>query len=81
MRLVVKLFAGARELVGHEYIEVEIATASTVCELRKALETQHPALAPLLPYALFAGDASYATDQPPLTEHAEIACIPPVSGG
>ena len=66
MRLVVKLFAGARELVGHEYIEVEIATASTVCEL---------------PYALFAVDASYATDQTPLTEHAEIACIPPVSGG
>jgi len=81
MRIVVKLFAGARELAGQEQIEIELPTATTIGKLREALLAECPALSPLLPHALFAINANYATDQTLVPEGAEIACIPPVSGG
>ena len=81
MNVVVKLFAGARELAGQETVSVELPAAATVGELRKALLVVSPALKPLLPHALFAIDANYADDQSPIPEHSDIACIPPVSGG
>jgi len=81
MKTFVKLFAGARELAGQEQIELELAPASTVAQLRTALLAQCPALGPLLPHTLFAINTHYATDETLVPEDAEIACIPPVSGG
>ncbi len=81
MRVVVKLFAGARELAAQEQIELELPATTSVGELRTALLAECPALTPLLPHALFAINANYATDQTPVPEDAEVACIPPVSGG
>lgn len=81
MKVVVKLFAGACELVGQPQVEVELSVDSTVGDLREALHAQHAAIAPLLPHALFAIDTDYATDETIISADAEIACIPPVSGG
>lgn len=81
MKVVVKLFAGARELAGQDQVEIELPTQATVADLRGALLAGFPALTPLLPHALFAIDANYATDETAVPEDAEIACIPPVSGG
>jgi len=81
MRIVVQLFAGARELAGARQVEVELPCPATVAQLRTALEAATPALAPLLQHALFSIDASYASDETPIPENAEVACIPPVSGG
>lgn len=81
MKVVVKLFAGARELAGQPQVEVELSDGSTISDLREALCVQHAALAPLLPHALFAIDTTYATDETIISADAEIACIPPVSGG
>ncbi len=81
MIVVVKLFAGARELTGQEEIEVVLSDNATVKMLREAIQKQSPELSPLLPHAMFAIDASYANDEMRIPADAEIACIPPVSGG
>ncbi|MFM8252656.1 MAG: MoaD/ThiS family protein [Planctomycetota bacterium] len=79
--IVVRLFAGAKQRVGAERVTVELSAGATVADLRLALVEAHPALADLLPRALFAIDCEYVADQRPLTGFPEIACIPPVSGG
>jgi molybdopterin converting factor small subunit len=79
--IVVRLFAGAKQRVGAERVTVELSINATVADLRVALVQAHPALADLLPRALFAIDCEYVADQRPLTGVPEIACIPPVSGG
>lgn len=79
--IVVRLFAGAKQRVGVERVTVQLSTGATVADLRGALVQAHPALADLLPRALFAIDCEYVADQRSLTGVAEIACIPPVSGG
>ncbi len=81
MKATIQLFAGARELAGQGQLEVELPAAATVAQLRAALLADCPPLAPLLPHALFAINTNYATDETPIPEGAEIACIPPVSGG
>ena len=81
MKITVKLFAGARELAGQSEMEFELPADATIGQLRKLLLETHPQLRPLLSHALFAVEAEYATDQTPVPEGADIACIPPVSGG
>ena len=81
MKATVQLFASARELAGQEQLELELPPAATVAQLRTALLAACPALAPLLPHTLFAINTNYATDETPIPNNAEIACIPPVSGG
>ena len=81
MKVAVKLFAAARQLAASDEAVVELPADATVAELRVALAAAHPALAPLLRHALFAIDAEYATDATCIPADAEVACIPPVSGG
>lgn len=81
MRVTVKLFAAARELAGADELAVELPAQATVGELRAKLASDCPALAPLLEHVLFAVDEAYGTDATYLRAGAEIACIPPVSGG
>ena len=81
MKTIIKLFAGARELVGKHEVAVELPEDSTVGQLREQLKAEYPALGQLLPHSMFALDATYATDETPLQPDVEIACIPPVSGG
>ncbi len=81
MNVVVKLFAGARELVGKDEIAVEIDSGATIGELRSRVLQQHAELRPLLPHAMFAIDTTYCNEDTPIPESAVVACIPPVSGG
>jgi len=81
MRTIVRVFALARQLVGQDAVAVDLPPAATVAELRKALADQHPALAGLVPHALFAVNAQYAPDASAIPPGAEVALIPPVSGG
>jgi len=80
-KISVKLFAAARELAGQEQVEVELASPANISQLREVILAEYPALGPLLPYALFAINANYATDKTVVPTDAEVACIPPVSGG
>ncbi len=81
MKVTVKLFAAARDLAGQAEISVALPAGAIIGELRGQMGEQFPTLAPLLPHAIFAVDAEYVSDDAPVPENAEIACIPPVSGG
>jgi molybdopterin converting factor subunit 1 len=81
MLMNVKLFAVARQKAGQETIRVELPNHATVRELREAIFDQHPSLAELLPHVRFAVDSNYADDSLVIPAAAEVACIPPVSGG
>ena len=78
----VRLFAVARQRVGQEELQIEVpAAAPTVADLRAALLGRYPALADVLPHVKVAVNSDYATDAAPLPAAAEVALIPPVSGG
>jgi molybdopterin converting factor subunit 1 len=77
----VKLFAVARQIAGHDEIEVRLSDGATVGDLRHEIAKQVPSLAPLLPHLMIALDAEYADEDRPIRPEDEIACIPPVSGG
>ena len=77
----VLLFAGARERVGIDSIEVAHASAPTIRALRQFLAEHHDALAPMLPKVAFAVNEEYAQDHTELRPGDTVAVIPPVSGG
>ena len=77
----VKLFALAAELTGADTLELELPARTTIAELRARLAAEHPSLGPLVAAAMFAIDAQYATDGAEIPANAQVACIPPVSGG
>ena len=79
--LPVRLFAVAKERAGRAEIEVELSLPTTVADLRLALAMQHPALAELAPRVMIAVNADYAADYTLILPGADVALIPPVSGG
>lgn len=81
MHVNVQLFAIAKQCVGKPAVTLELPEPATVAELKRALAEAYPALAPLLPNLLIAVDAEYADDDQQVPRGAEIAVIPPVSGG
>ncbi len=81
MNVRVRLFAAARELVGRDTIEVSLSAPATIADLRAALPEQFPPLANLTKQVMFAIGTDYADDTRRIPPGAEVACIPPVSGG
>jgi molybdopterin converting factor subunit 1 len=81
VKLQVKLFAEARQRAGGGVVDVELPAEPTVGQLRAALSRQHPALADLVGRATFAVNAEYARESAKIPADADVACIPPVSGG
>jgi molybdopterin converting factor subunit 1 len=76
-----RLFAVARDLAGRERLDVELPEGATIRDLRQALVNVEPALARLASHLMFAVNAEYAGEGTPIPSNAEVACIPPVSGG
>jgi molybdopterin converting factor subunit 1 len=81
MKVCIKLFAVAKELAGRDELTVDLPAGATVRDLSDLVVAASPALARILPHALWAVGAAYASDNTPLNEQSEIALIPPVSGG
>jgi MoaE-MoaD fusion protein len=81
MRIRVVAFATAAEALGGGEREVDLAAGATVGDLRSTLEGAHPALVPLWPRLAVAVDGRLAPPEAPLAEGAEVALLPPVSGG
>jgi molybdopterin converting factor subunit 1 len=81
MKVRVKLFAVAKELAGCDELSVELPAGATIRDLRSAVVVASPALARIVPYALWAVGAEYAADDALLSQQSEVALIPPVSGG
>jgi len=81
VRVDVKLFALARDRAGVPSLAVDLPEPATVADLRRSLAVACPALAPLLPSLMIAVDSDYADDARAIPPGAEVAAIPPVSGG
>jgi molybdopterin converting factor subunit 1 len=81
MTLRIKLFAIARQRLGRDEVEVTLPEAATAADLRRALAEQFPAIADVLPHIRIAVNSSYANDAMLIPAGAEVALIPPVSGG
>ena len=81
MIAVVQLFAGARDLAGMPWVPVEVPNGATVAELRDCVLRDLPALAALVLRSRIAVNCEFADDDAVVPEGAELALIPPVSGG
>jgi molybdopterin converting factor subunit 1 len=81
MIVTVRLFARARDLAGTDHIDLELPGASTVADLRLALALREPALCGLLERSALAVGGEFAESDRRLSADAEIALLPPVSGG
>ena len=81
MSIRVRLFAIARQRAGAGEVHVDLPTGATVADLRTALGEQVPALRSVLPGVMIAVDAEYAADELAIPRGADVALIPPVSGG
>ena len=81
MQATVLCFALARELAGTSELTIPLDEPATVADLRAAIARACPALETLLPHLRIAVDGSYTVDSDPVEPGAEIALIPPVSGG
>ena len=81
MKVVLKLFAVARQFAGTGTLELELNSGATVSQLRVAFVEKCPEMAGLEHGLRFAVNSDYAADDTVLREGDEVACIPPVSGG
>jgi molybdopterin converting factor subunit 1 len=81
MKVQVRFFALARELAETGEASLEIPAGATVADLRTAVARQWPALEALSKQVMIAVNSQYASNSTPVPPDAEIAFIPPVSGG
>ena len=77
----VRLFALIRELAGQELVALEVPAGATVATVRAKLLERYPEANRLAAHLIFAVGTEYADDNTALAADAELACIPPVSGG
>ncbi len=81
MKVVVRYFASLAERTGTREEPVEVAPGTTVAELWSALAARHASLGGLSYRPMAACDAEQARWDRPLDGVAEVAFLPPVSGG
>lgn len=81
MRVRVLAFAGVREILGASEIEVELGADGSLADLRRLLDARYPELEPYWDRLAVAVDGELGDAQADLRDGAEIALLPPVSGG
>lgn len=77
----VRLFAVAKQIAGADAVDLALPERGTVADVRQALLERYPPLTSLAKLLLFAVNGEYAADAMVISADAEVACIPPVSGG
>jgi molybdopterin converting factor small subunit len=81
----VRLFAGAREAIGKEYVQVVADPVFTAADLKEGIARMYPDVALLVRASRIAVGNSFVADGDRLESAFEtgktIALIPPVSGG
>ena len=79
----IRVFGGLTEQVGGDHIEVAVPEdgSMTVSELRTAVASAYPHLAPLLQRVSVAVDLEVARNHEQVPADAEVALLPPVAGG
>lgn len=77
----IHLFAVARQRLGRPSVELTLPPQATVAALRRVLAAEFPLLADVAAQAKVAIDNRYASEDATVPPNAEVALIPPVSGG
>jgi MoaE-MoaD fusion protein len=81
MRVTVLYFAAARERAQTSRETVDVPANASVATLLELLATAHAELRPLLKHLRVAVNQRFVSTDETLVEGAEVALIPPVSGG
>lgn len=81
MKVRIRLFAVAREIAGADTVEVDVAEGACVCDVVAAMAQQTPELQRVLEHSFLAVDGEFAPPELVIPPGAEVALIPPVSGG
>ncbi len=81
MRVRVLAFASAADALGARAVEIELPAGSRASDLGELLASEHPALGELWPRLALAIDGSLAGPEAAIPDGAEVALLPPVSGG
>jgi molybdopterin synthase catalytic subunit len=81
MMVTVLFFAQARDRAGRDRLALELPEGSRVSDALDAIRRDHPALAELEAHLAVAVDGRLAKSGATLTHGAELALLPPVSGG
>ena len=81
MTVTILLFAQARERAGAAHVQLSLPDGSRVADALAAIRRAHPSLEPLWPHLAIALDGRLVADDAALVEGAELALLPPVSGG
>lgn len=81
MTITILAFAQAREALGAPSLRIDLPDGSRVADALGALEVRHPGLAALRSHLAFALDRELVRADQALRDGAELALLPPVSGG
>ena len=81
MKVRVRCFAAAREIIGTGELVVDLPEGSTLTQLVDQIRLQFPRLEGLAGSLLFSVNREYAAFDKRLAADDEVALIPPVSGG
>ena len=81
LKVTVLFFATLRERAGMKKIQMEIPDGTTIDQFKELLGGEIPELIPAMDSTLFSINKEFAFGEEILSEGAEIALFPPVSGG
>jgi molybdopterin synthase catalytic subunit/molybdopterin converting factor small subunit len=81
MKIRLLAFATAADALGTGETELEIPEGSRISDLRARLDRDHPGMIPLWPRLAVALDGRIVSPDTLLEDGAEVALLPPVSGG
>ena len=81
MQVIVRYFAGHRDITGKAEEQIELGAGATIATLWELLVARYPRLAPYRGRLLYAVNQEYGTLATELHDGDELAFIPPVSGG
>lgn len=81
MKIRLLAFASAGDALGATEMELELPDGSRVADLRERLNREYPKIVPLWPRLAVAIDGRVVATDACLKDEAEVALLPPVSGG
>ena len=81
MEIEVRLFAVARESAGCDTLCLQFSDRPSAADVMVALERELPQISGLIPSCRLAVNCEYVGPQMMISDDAEVALIPPVSGG
>lgn len=77
----VRLFAVARDIAGTDSVDVPVAEHATARDVFQELVKAVPGLERVVAHSILAVDGEPAAEGTRISAQAEVALIPPVSGG